>query len=155
MIMKKTLLTLSAAALLFITGCDSDTKSNGNAIDISGKTKQEVFMLHSWELSSWLDSSSQDQVENIEACAKDDFYTFNTTSQVQVNRNTVKCVAGETNDVFPWSMTAPNDTKVSLFTYTWDIASMTGEQIVLRRKYYFNIGGTTVDMFSKVVLKKH
>ena len=56
MIMKKTLLTLSAAALLFITGCDSDSKSNGNAIDISGKTKQEVFMLHSWELSSWLDS---------------------------------------------------------------------------------------------------
>jgi len=47
MIMKKALLTLSAAALLFITGCDPGSKSNSNAIDISGKTKQEVFMLHS------------------------------------------------------------------------------------------------------------
>ena len=153
--MKKTLFTLSAAALLFITGCDSGSKTNGNAIDISGKTKQEVFMLHSWEMSSWLDSSSQDQVESIDACKKDDFYTFNSTTQVQVNRNTIKCVAGETNDVYPWSMTDPNATQVTLFTYTWDIASMTGEQIVLRRKYYFNIGGTTVDMYSKVVLKKH
>jgi len=155
MIMKKTLLTLSAAALLFIAGCDPDSKTNGNAIDISGKTKQEVFMLHSWELSSWLDSSSQDQVENIEACAKDDFYTFSTTSQFQVNRNTIKCNTGETNDVLSWSMTNPNSTQVTMFTYTWDITSMTGEQVVLRRKYFFNIGGTTVDMYSKVVLKKH
>ncbi len=153
--MKKTLLTLSAAALLFITGCDSGSKSNGNAIDISGKTKQEVFMLHSWEMSSWLDSSAQDQVENIEACAKDDYYTFTSTSQVQVNRNTIKCTAGEANDIFPWSMSDPNAKQVTLFTYTWDIASMTGEQIILRRKYLFNIGGTTVDMYSKVVLKKH
>ena len=153
--MKKALFTLSAAALLFITGCESDIVSDNKAIDISGKTKQEVFMLHSWELSSWLDSSSQDQVENIEACAKDDFYTFNSTSQVQVNRNAIKCIAGESNDVFPWSMTDPNSTKVTLFTYTWDIASMTGEQIVLRRKYYFTIGGSAVEMYSKVVLKKH
>lgn len=153
--MKRTLLTLSAAALLFIAGCDPGTKSNGNAIDISGKTKQEVFMLHSWELSSWLDSSSQDQIENIEACAKDDFYTFSTTSQFQVNRNTIKCTAGETNDALPWSMTNPNSTQVTMFTYTWDITSMTGEQVILRRKYFFNIGGTTVNMYSKVVLKKH
>ena len=112
-------------------------------------------MLHPWELSSWMDSSSQDQIDNIEACMKDDYYTFTSTSQVQVNRNSIKCTAGEKNDVFPWSMSDPNATQVTLFTYTWDIASMTGEQIVLRRKYYFNIGGTTVDMYSKVVLKKH
>ena len=153
--MKKALFTLSAVALFLITGCDSGSKTNGNAIDISGKTKQEVFMLHPWELSSWLDSSSQDQIDNIEACMKDDYYTFTSTSQDQVNRNSIKCTAGETNDVFPWSMSDPNATQVTLFTYTWDIASMTGEQIVLRRKYYFNIGGTTVDMYSKVVLKKH
>ena len=153
--MKKFIFSISALAMLFAASCDSGS-SNGNAIDISGKTKQEVFMLHAWELSSWNDSSSQDNYSNIDACMKDDFYNFISTSQVEINRGAQKCdPADPATEKFAWNMASPNDTKVTLFNYSWDIASMTGEQIVLRRQYLYNFGGTTEYIYSKVVLKKH
>lgn len=153
--MKKIIFSISAVSMLFAASCDSGS-SNGGAIDISGKTKQEVFMLHAWDLSSWNDSSSQDNVSNIDACMKDDFYTFISTSQVEINRSSLKCDPSDpTTEKFAWNMASANDSKVTLFNYTWDIASMTGEQIVLRRQYLYNFGGTTEYIYSKVVLKKH
>ena len=153
--MKKFIFSISAVAMLFAASCDS-TGSNGGAIDISGKTKQEVFMLHAWDLSSWNDSSSQDNVSNIDPCMKDDFYTFISTSQVEINRSAVKCDPAEAaTEKFAWSMASANDNMVTVFGYTWDISSLTGEQIVLRRKYLYNFGGTTEYIYSKVVLKKH
>jgi len=153
--MKKFIFSISALAMLFAASCDSGS-SNGNAIDISGKTKQEVFMLHAWELSSWNDSSSQDNYSNIDACMKDDFYNFISTSQVEINRGAQKCDPSDpATEKFAWNMASPDDTKVTLFNYSWDIASLTGEQIVLRRKYLYNFGGTTEYIYSKVVLKKH
>ncbi|MFM7639225.1 MAG: hypothetical protein ACKO67_05785 [Bacteroidota bacterium] len=153
--MKKFIFSISALAMLFAASCDSGS-SNGNAIDISGKTKQEVFMLHAWELSSWNDSSSQDNYSNIDACMKDDFYNFISTSQVEINRGAQKCDPMDpATEKFAWNMASPNDTKVTLFNYSWDIASMTGEQIVLRRQYLYNFGGTTEYIYSKVVFKKH
>lgn len=153
--MKKIIFSISALAMLFTASCDSSS-SNGGAIDISGKTKQEVFMLHAWDLSSWNDSSSQDNFSNIDACMKDDFYNFISTSQVEINRGSLKCDPTEAaTEKSAWNMASPNDSKVTLFTYTWDIASMTGEQIVLRRQYLYNFGGTTEYIYSKVVLKKH
>lgn len=152
--MKKLILSLSAVALFFATSCESGG-SNSGAIDISGKTKQEVFMMHAWELSSWNDSSSQDNFDNIEACMKDDFYSFISTSQVEVNRSSVKCDPTEAlTEKSAWSMASADAAQVTVFNYTWDIASLTGEQIVLRRKYLYNFGGTTEYIFSKVVLKK-
>ena len=153
--MKKIIFSISAVAMLFAASCDSNG-SNGGAIDISGKTKQEVFMMHAWDLSSWNDSSSQDNVSNIDACMKDDYYTFITTSQVEINRSSVKCDPTEAaTEKFTWNMASANDSKVTLFNYSWDIASLTGEQIVLRRQYLYNFGGTTEYIYSKVVLKKH
>ena len=153
--MKKIIFSISAVAMLFAASCDSNG-TNGGAIDISGKTKQEVFMLHAWDLSSWNDSSSQDNVSNIDACMKDDYYTFITTSQVEINRSSLKCDPSEPiTEKFAWNMASANDSKVTLFNYSWDIASMTGEQIVLRRQYLYNFGGTTEYIYSKVVLKKH
>jgi hypothetical protein len=153
--MKKFIFIISAATLMFAASCDSNG-SNGGAIDISGKTKQEVFMMHAWDLSSWNDSSSQDNFDNIEACMKDDFYTFITTSQVEINRSSVKCDPTEAaTEKFAWNMASPDATQVTVFGYSWDISSLTGEQIVLRRKYLYNFGGTTEYIYSKVVLKKH
>lgn len=153
--MKKIIFSISAVAMLFAASCDSNG-TTGGAIDISGKTKQEVFMLHAWDLSSWNDSSSQDNYDNIEACMKDDFYTFISTSQVEINRSTSKCDPAEAaTEKFAWSMTSADASQVTVFGYTWDISSLTGEQIVLRRKYLYNFGGTTEYIYSKVVLKKH
>lgn len=153
--MKKFILSISAVAMLFAASCDSNG-SNGGAIDISGKTKQEVFMMHAWDLSSWNDSSSQDNFDNVEACMKDDYYTFITTSQVEINRSKVKCDPTEAaTEKFSWDMASPDATQVTVFGYTWDISSLTGEQIVMRRKYLYNFGGTTEYIYSKVVLKKH
>ena len=152
--MKKLIFSLTAVALIFATSCEWD-KTNSGAIDISGKTKQEVFMLHAWELSSWNDSSSQDNFDNIEACMKDDFYNFISTSQVEINRSTLKCDPSDAlTEKLAWNMATANDAQVTVFSYTWDIASLTGEQIVLRRKYLYNFGGTTEYIYSKVVLKK-
>ncbi|MEY3861528.1 MAG: hypothetical protein RIS50_1809, partial [Bacteroidota bacterium] len=52
-------------------------------------------------------------------------------------------------------MASADASQVTVFGYTWDISSLTGEQIVLRRKYLYNFGGTTEYIYSKVVLKKH
>jgi hypothetical protein len=153
--MKKFIFIISAATLMFAASCDSNG-SNGGAIDISGKTKQEVFMMHAWDLSSWNDSSSQDNFDNVEACMKDDYYTFITTSQVEINRSSVKCDPTEAaTEKFAWNMASPDAAQVTVFGYAWDISSLTGEQIVLRRKYLYNFGGTTEYIYSKVVLKKH
>lgn len=153
--MKKIIFSISAVAMLFAASCDSNG-TTGGAIDISGKTKQEVFMLHAWDLSSWNDSSSQDNYDNIEACMKDDFYTFISTSQVEINRSSVKCDPAEVaTEKFAWNMASADASQVTVFGYTWDISSLTGEQIVLRRKYLYNFGGTTEYIYSKVVLKKH
>jgi hypothetical protein len=153
--MKKIIFSISAVAMLFAASCDSNG-TNGGAIDISGKTKQEVFMLHAWDLSSWNDSSSQDNYDNIEACMKDDFYTFISTSQVEINRSSLKCDPAEVaTEKFAWNMASADASQVTVFGYTWDISSLTGEQIVLRRKYLYNFGGTTEYIYSIVVLKKH
>lgn len=153
--MKKIIFSISSVVVLFAASCGSEG-TKGGAIDISGKTKQEVFMMHAWDLSSWNDSSSQDNYDNIEACMKDDFYSFISTSQVEINRSTLKCDPAEKpTENFAWSMVSANDPQVTVFNYTWDIASLTGEQIVLRRKYLYNFGGTTEYIYSKVVLKKH
>ncbi|MFN6292577.1 MAG: hypothetical protein ACK4ZQ_00715 [Bacteroidota bacterium] len=153
--MKKIIFSISALVVLFAASCGSDG-TNGGAIDISGKTKQEVFMMHAWDLSSWNDSSSQDNYDNIEACMKDDFYSFISTSQVEINRASLKCDDAEKpTEKFAWSMASADASQVTVFNYTWDISSLTGEQIVLRRKYLYNFGGTTEYIYSKVVLKKH
>ncbi len=152
--MKKNLILLSTLTLLLASSCDS-LSSNKGAIDISGKTKQEVFMLHGWELSSWIDSSFQDKYDNIEPCMKDDVYTFISTNQLEINTNT-KCNPSDLpTQKQSWSMNDANDSKVTMFGFLWDISSMTGEQIILRRKYYYNFGGTTDYMYSKIVFKKH
>lgn len=153
--MRKIIFSLSAFALLFAASCESSGGSNSGAIDISGKTKQEVFMSHAWELSSWNDSSSQDNFDNIEACMKDDFYNFISTSQVEINRSALKCEPTEkSSEKLAWNMASSNATQVTIFGYTWDISALTGEQIILRRKYLYNFGGTTEYIYSKVVMKK-
>ena len=140
--MKKIIFSISAVAMLFAASCDSNGTNGG--------------MLHAWDLSSWNDSSSQDNYDNIEACMKDDFYTFISTSQVEINRSSLKCDPAEVaTEKFAWNMASADASQVTVFGYTWDISSLTGEQIVLRRKYLYNSGGTTEYIYSKVVLKKH
>jgi len=90
--MKKIIFSISALVVLFAASCGSDG-TNGGAIDISGKTKQEVFMMHAWDLSSWNDSSSQDNYDNIEACMESKLYCAEntcTTSAEPLNTSTQK-----------------------------------------------------------------
>jgi hypothetical protein len=139
--MQKTnlLLLISAATLLFTAACkkttDDGTTPAAKAPNVSGKTKQEIFMIQKWRLISWRDSAHTGiESPGIDNCAKDDTYDFKTTSKYTLNRGSNKCDAGEllTED-YSWNMASANASEVNMFTYQWNIIYMSGEKIELRR----------------------
>lgn len=154
--MRKIIYSISAIGLMALVSCGGDKTNNTNGtIDISGKTKQEVFMLHSWALTSWIDSGQGEKTESIDACKQDDVYNFTTTTNMQVTNN-VKCDPSDNSvDNLPWSMPSANASSVNIFSMSWNITSMTGEKITLLRKYLFNFpSGSTDTMYSTMIFQK-
>ncbi len=156
--MKNILLSaMMLGAVAFVASCDdgNSTNNNNGTIDISGKTKQEVFMMHSWKLTSWIDSGQGEKTESIEQCKQDDVYDFTTTSSFKVTNNQ-KCDPSDKDvDVLSWSMSSPNGVDVNFFGVNWKIKSLTGEKIVLNRKYLFNFpSGSTDTLYSDVTFLK-
>lgn len=155
--MKKLLVSaLLLGTLGFIASCEDGGNSNNNGtVDITGKTKQEVFMMHSWKLTSWIDSGQGEKTESIEACKQDDVYDFSTTTSFTVTNNQ-KCDPSDKDvDVLSWSMATPDGVDVSFFGVNWKIISLTGEKIKLNRKYLFNFPtGATDTLYSDVTFMK-
>jgi hypothetical protein len=157
--MKNILLSaMMLGAVAFVASCDDGNSTNNNnngTVDISGKTKQEVFMMHSWKLTSWIDSGQGEKTESIEQCKQDDVYDFTTTSSFKVTNNQ-KCDPSDKDvDVLSWSMSSPNGVDVNFFGVNWKIKSLTGEKIVLNRKYLFNFpSGSTDTLYSDVTFLK-
>lgn len=154
--MRKIIYSISAIGLMALAACGGDGNSNNNGtIDISGKTKQEVFMLHSWALTSWIDSGQGEKTESIETCKKDDTYDFTSTTSFKVTNNTKCDPSDNTEDILSWGMTSANASSVVIFSQNWDIAKMTGEKITLTRKYLFNFpSGSTDTMYSTMIFEK-
>lgn len=155
--MKKILVSaLLLGTLGFIASCeDGGTTNNNGKVDISGKTKQEVFMMHSWKLTSWIDSGQGEKTESIEQCKQDDVYDFSTTTSFKVTNNQ-KCDPSDKDvDVFSWGMSTPDGVDVNFFGVNWKITSLSGEKITLNRKYLFNFPtGATDTLYSDVTFMK-
>lgn len=143
--MRKLLFLTAVSALAFLSACKKDPSGSNNSTtpkpaDITGKTKQQIFMIQKWTILNWRDSSHLGDYEAIENCMKDDKYEFKSTSSYTLNRGTSKCDPSEPlTDNYTWSMASPNDTKVNVFGNQYDIISMSGEMIELRR--YFPVTG--------------
>jgi hypothetical protein len=108
--------------------------------DIAGKTKQEVFMMQPWYLVNWIDSSKGGQFENIETCSQDNTYTFNTSSNMVLDRGSVQCNMAELKiENMAWSMKIPNDTAITVFGNVWRIEAQTGGMMKIRYRN-FDVG---------------
>jgi hypothetical protein len=156
--MRKLLLSaMMLGAIGFLASCSDEGGSNNNngTIDISGKTKQEVFMMHSWKLTSWIDSGQGEKTESIEQCKQDDVYDFTSTTSFKVTNNQ-KCDPSDKDvDVLSWGMPSPNGDDVNFFGVSWKIKSLSGEKITLNRKYLFNFpSGSTDTLYSDITLVK-
>lgn len=140
--MKQIIFAAAVLAMGFLASCGKDsTSSTGNGnIDITGKTKQQVFMMQPWRSISFKDSSSAGIQETFLDCEKDDVYTFKTTTSVNWQAKT-KCNAGDPDTADSnWAMADPNGSTVNFMTFDWVIESMTSTNIVLRRRYINNQG---------------
>lgn len=140
--MKYIVFFLALAGLTFASSCKKDGNNDNNntgtvkPADITGKTRQQVFMIQKWNLISWRDSSHAQDSEALSACDKDDTYEFKSTTKFTQNRGTKKCSPSEKlEEEYSWSMASANDTKVTIFGYTYDIVIMTGSKIELRRLF--------------------
>jgi hypothetical protein len=130
--MKNIVFAVALAATAFIASCADESN---NPDDITGKTNQEVFMMRTWKSVSFTDSSSEGIIETMNACDKDDTYTFTSTSKCLWKANG-KCNTEPDQDEISWSMTSPDAKYVKfLYDYDWYIEKMTGTDIVLR--YYY------------------
>lgn len=137
--MKKLFIIAAALGILGVAACKkSSTSSNtsGGNIDISGKTKQEVFMMQKWKIGSWTDSNSNLGLQDLlDACEKDDSYTFSTTTSYLLDRGACKNSSDKQTETFPWSMPSSNSTSVTFFTYNFTIVNQTSTTITLTRQY--------------------
>ncbi|MBL7812586.1 MAG: hypothetical protein JNL57_10220 [Bacteroidetes bacterium] len=138
--MKKLSLILSAAMLLLFAACEKKTKTPSDPGDpnVTGKTNQQIFMIQPWTMSSWVDSSSAGVVNNMESCNLDDYYTFKTTTSYEVNQGSNVCAGSPQTQNNPWAMSSASANQVTMFTWVWDIVTITGGKIVITNKQFDN-----------------
>lgn len=137
---KNILLAITAAGLIFVAACKKDSgggsSGNGN-IDITGKSKRDIFKMQAWKFNDWSDSAENDDVwdNNADNYQLDDIYTFKSNSEISINDGTLKNPAATTNPYTEnWSMDSDNATTVNLIGLTWDIKSQTSTKMVMWRK---------------------
>lgn len=143
--MKKILLMMTVVGVLLTSACKKDSDDSADkAPDVSGKTNQQIFMIQPWKVYTWRDSSVAGDFENIESCAKDDVYTFKTTTLLQLTANT-KCdpMQSATED-YAWSMSSPTANTVNIWGFSWSIVKINGDKIELRK--------TTPDEITSIVV---
>jgi hypothetical protein len=146
--MRKVLFGLAMMATLYIASCGKENSSSSSSDDITGKTTQQVFMMHAWKTTSFKDSSENGTIEAYDACSRDDSYQFTSATSYTWNDNSVKCdPSNPASAVGSWSMPDPagktvliNDIKFLGNTVAWTVEQMSGTTIVLRFRGIDNSG---------------
>ena len=130
--MKKFLLLLTASGLLLAVSC-SKKEDDPAKPDIAGKTNRQIFMMQPWHFNYWADSVENDViwVDQMDACMKDDIFTFTSNTKHSVKDGTNRCYPADRED--PWSMDSDNATEVTLIGFKWTILSKSNEKLVLWR----------------------
>ena len=77
--------------LSLVVSCSKEDDS----YSITGKTKQEVFMMRTWKSTSWTDSSATGTMETLSDCEMDDTYTFTSKTKCLWKGNSNKCNSTE------------------------------------------------------------
>lgn len=146
--MRKVLFGLSLIAVGFIASCGKDDSSSGSSDDITGKTTQQVMMMHAWKTTSFKDSSENGTVETYDVCSRDDSYQFTSPTAYTWYDNSVKCdPTAPASATGTWSMPSPSG-KIVLIdnikflgqTVQWVVESMSASSIVLRFRGIDNSG---------------
>jgi hypothetical protein len=125
--------------LLGAAACKKKTTNNnttGGNIDITGKSKQEVFMMQKWKVGAWVDSSELFPNQDVlDQCQKDDSYSFFSTSAYTLDRGTCKNSGELQTENLAWSMPSANSTSVTIWGLTFTIVSQTSTTITIQRTY--------------------
>lgn len=145
--MRKVLFGLAMIATVYIASCGKDDSSSSSD-DITGKTTQQVLMMHAWKTTSFKDSSENGTIEAYDACARDDSYQFTSTSSYTWNDNSLKCdPSNPATANGTWSMPDPsgkivliNEIKFLGNTCPWVVEQMSASTIVLRFRGIDNSG---------------
>ncbi len=145
--MRKVLFGLAMLATVYIASCGKDDSSSSSD-DITGKTTQQVLMMHAWKTSSFKDSSENGTIEAYDACSRDDSYQFTSTSAYTWNDNSLKCdPTNPATATGTWSMPDPsgkilmiNEIKFLGNTVPWVVEQMSASTIVMRFRGIDNSG---------------
>lgn len=139
--MRNLLLLGAFAMLLTFSNCKKSTTNNNNnngTIDITGKTKREIFKIQPWKFQEWMDSAENDEIwtDNADPHQLDDIYTFISNTKISINDGTKKNPGAATNPYEEdWNMGSDNASIVTIAGIVWDIKSMSATKIVLWRKF--------------------
>jgi hypothetical protein len=145
--MKKIFLGLALLALGFIASCGKDSTS-ADSNDITGKTTQQVIMMHAWKTISFKDSSENGNFETYDVCSRDDSYQFTSATSYIWNDKAVKCDPTPPSTANgTWSMPDPagkivliDNIKFLGNTVEWFVESMSATSILLRYRGIDNSG---------------
>ncbi len=139
---------MAMMATLYIASCGKDDGGSSSSDDITGKTTQQVFMMHSWKTTSFKDSSENGVIESYDACSRDDSYQFTSATAYTWNDNSVKCDPTNPSTANgSWSMPDPagkivyiNEIKFLGKTCMWYVEQMSASTILLRFRGIDNSG---------------
>lgn len=146
------LLTAAAVALVLASSCGKEVEDKPTPKpDIAGKTNRQIFMMQNWHFKYWSDSAENDTrwEDQMDACMKDDVFSFFSTSKYKVIENSVKC---DPNDYdVPWSMPSDNATTgISLHGFNdWQLIFKSNEKLILWR-----IQNGSEQHFQKLILTR-
>lgn len=136
--MKKVFLSLIIAGTIAMFACKKDPSNNNNDdVDVSNMNNKQIIMSHPWIMTSWVDSNTSDYkaYEQLEACSKDDYYTFRDTD-VLIDEKSNICSGNSPTRTSEWYMASPTETKITLFNvFTFDIKSISDKQMTLLRVF--------------------
>lgn len=139
--MKSRYYLLAVGLMLVVAGCkkkttDNNNNNTGGNIDITGKTKQEIFMMQKWKVASWIDSSElYPNVDVLDDCQKDDSYNFNGTTTYVLDRGSCKVSGEPQTETMIWGMASANASSVTIWTWSFTIVKQTSTSMVLTRIY--------------------
>lgn len=121
---------------LAISACKKDDPANVNNVDITGKNNKEVLMIQPWAFHAFTQSKNGSTIDAMDACQKDDVFSFKANDVCEVRTNSVKCYDGEPDVTeTPWSMTSATSDVVNFFTFEFTIKSKSNTALTLERKY--------------------
>lgn len=147
--MKKYFLLTAAAILVLASSCGKKEDEPAAKPDIAGKTNRQIFQMQNWHFSYWSDSAENDTKweDQMDACMKDDVFSFYSNTKYKVIENSNKCYPNDYDS--DWSMASDNATTVTMLGFDWEIISKANEKLVLWR-----IQNGSEQHFQKLILTR-